>query len=110
MRWLWRLIGLLALAAELLALRNRRAGDSFSEVIWRWEEKHPLVWWLVAAFLAWLSIHLLMRGRWDRFYMRLQPWGNAEFTARLQAPEGEISDEDSHRVRFGSRGWLSGHP
>lgn len=65
--WFWILWAASFVVAELLALTNRRAGDTFSEHIWTVSE-HP-TWgkfflWMVCAFLVWLLVHFATRGRW----------------------------------------------
>jgi len=53
------------LAIETLALLDRSpGGDTFSELIWE-IVAIPVLWWVAAGFLFWLSIHFLFRGRFD---------------------------------------------
>ena len=50
---------------ETLALLNRDPGpDTASELIWE-IVAIPVLWWVAAGFLFWLSIHFLFRGRYD---------------------------------------------
>ncbi len=50
---------------ETMALLDRSPnGDTLSELIWTAVEI-PVVWWVVAAFLIWLVIHFLFRGKYD---------------------------------------------
>lgn len=59
--WLaWLAVGV---AGEVLALRNRREGDTLSEQVWR-VLRLPVVSWLGAAAWLWAGIHWLRRGNW----------------------------------------------
>ena len=53
------------LIIETFALLNRDPGaDTLSEMVWI-AVSVPVVWWVVAAFLIWLTIHFLFDGRFD---------------------------------------------
>lgn len=48
---------------EALAIRDRRPGDTLSEMAWAFVSE-PVLWWTSAGFLVWLTVHILSRGRW----------------------------------------------
>lgn len=57
----WLLIGLLFAALEALALIDPDSGDTLSEHVWGLLDFHPLLWFLGAGFLLWLSRHFLFK-------------------------------------------------
>lgn len=70
--WAWLAWGLIFAVIEGMALANSREGDTLSEHVWAflgYSEgiRTPTGWtrlrrFLVLAFLAWLSVHLLTGG------------------------------------------------
>ena len=52
-------------AIETHALLNREpGGDTLSELVWT-VVSVPVLWWLMAGFLLWLTIHFLFAGKYD---------------------------------------------
>ena len=50
---------------ETLALLNREPnGDTLSEFVWQ-VVAFPVMWWIGAAFMVWLTIHWLFDGKYD---------------------------------------------
>lgn len=64
-RWCWRLLLVLGVSLEVRALTNGIDGDTLSERVW-WLVDLPWVGSLIrctlAAFMAWLAVHFVMRG------------------------------------------------
>jgi len=61
----WVTLAVAFLVIETLALLDRDpGGDTLSELIWE-IVAIPVLWWVAAGFLFWLSIHFLFRGRYD---------------------------------------------
>ena len=61
----WVTLAVAFLVIETLALLDRSpGGDTLSELIWE-IVAIPVLWWVAAGFLFWLSIHFLFRGRFD---------------------------------------------
>lgn len=54
----WLAIGLLALAWEVMALTNRRRGDTFSEIFWAVTRKSPIAYVVALGGAIWIAIHL----------------------------------------------------
>lgn len=60
--WLtWLAVGL---AFELWTIFNPHENDTLSENVWALMARKPFWGWLIAAFLVWLLVHFLSRGKW----------------------------------------------
>jgi len=58
--WLvWALVGL---AWEILALLNRKGGDTLTEQV-RWIVAHPWAWWAGAGLAVWAAGHFFFGWR-----------------------------------------------
>jgi ribose/xylose/arabinose/galactoside ABC-type transport system permease subunit len=61
----WALWIVAFLVIEGAALLNRDPGaDTLSELVWV-AVSVPVVWWVLAGFLVWLTVHFLLGGRHD---------------------------------------------
>lgn len=66
--WAWIFWFAFFLTIEGVALFNKQAGDTLSEHVWKWFSVRNMTWgwrarrFVLLAFMAWLSLHLLSGG------------------------------------------------
>ena len=65
--WAYRIFWVVWLAVgigvESLTLLNHRKGDTLSEFFWTVSKDNKLAAYLILAFLLWLLVHFMTRGR-----------------------------------------------
>jgi len=52
-------------AVEIPAVIDPADGDTLSEVIWYWMDKHPIVASFISIVFFWLCVHMIFRGKID---------------------------------------------
>lgn len=58
----WALWLVMFAILETMALLDPRSGDTLSEHVW-WVLQAPVLWFVGAGFMVWLTIHFLTRGK-----------------------------------------------